>query len=155
MSDDDLTLEMSMPLDSDGFLRRECPTCEREFKWYYTSDEQGDAAPIADGGYFCPYCGVQAETNTWLTQAQAGLAQNMVATQVLGPMLEEFGDDMKGIARSSGGLISAELKYDAARGAGAANRGRRHDPRRLRMSPHRAREGARRLGQASALPDLR
>ncbi len=74
MSDDDVTLEMSMPLDSDGFLRRECPTCEREFKWYYTSEEQGDAAPIADGGYFCPYCGVQAESNTWLTQAQAELA---------------------------------------------------------------------------------
>jgi hypothetical protein len=113
MSDDDVTLEMSMPLDSDGFLRRECPTCERELKWYYTPEEQGDAAPIADGGYFCPYCGVQAETNTWLTKPQAELAQNMVATQVLGPMLKKFGDDMKGIGRSSGGMISAEVRYDA------------------------------------------
>jgi hypothetical protein len=112
MSDDDVTLEMSMPLDSDGFLRRECPTCEREFKCYYTSEEQGDAAPVADGGYFCPYCGVQAETSTWLTQAQAELAQNIVATQVLGPMLKKFGDDMKGIGRSSGGVISAEVSYN-------------------------------------------
>ena len=46
MSDDDLALEMSMPLDSDGFLRRECPTCEREFKWLYTSEEEGTSAPI-------------------------------------------------------------------------------------------------------------
>jgi DNA-directed RNA polymerase subunit RPC12/RpoP len=114
MSDDDVTLEMSMPLDSDGFLRRECPTCERELKWYSTpKEEEGTAAPIADGGYFCPYCGVQAEANTWFTQAQAELARNTVATQVVGPMLKKFGDDMKGIGRSSGGMISAEVKYDA------------------------------------------
>jgi DNA-directed RNA polymerase subunit RPC12/RpoP len=113
MSDDDVTLEMSMPLDSDGFLRRECPTCEREFKWFYTPEEEGTAALIIDGGYFCPYCGVQAETNTWLTQTQVEVAQNMVATQVLGAMLKKFGDDIKGIGRSSGGVMSAEVKYDA------------------------------------------
>lgn len=113
MSDDDVTLEMSMPLDSDGFLRRECPTCERELKWYNTPEEEGNAAPIADGGYFCPYCGVQAETSTWLTKAQAELARNMVATQVLGPTLKKFEDDMKGIGRTSGGMISAEVTYDA------------------------------------------
>src|SRR6266511_2386951 len=27
---DEIHLSMSLPLDSDGFLRRECPTCERE-----------------------------------------------------------------------------------------------------------------------------
>ncbi len=113
MSDDDVTLEMSMPLDSDRFLRRECPTCERELKWFITPGGEGTAAPIADGGYFCPYCGVQAETNSWLTKAQAELAQNMVATRVLGPMLKKLGDDMKGIGRNSGGMISAEVQYDA------------------------------------------
>jgi hypothetical protein len=48
MSDDDVTLEMSMPLDSDGFLRRECPTCEREFKWFSTPEEEGTAAPVTE-----------------------------------------------------------------------------------------------------------
>ena len=91
MSDDDVTLEMPMPLDSDGFLRRECPTCEREFKWLYTPEDEGIAAPTIDGGYFCPYCGIQ----------------------VLGPMLKRFGDDIKGIGRSSGGMMSGEVKYDA------------------------------------------
>jgi hypothetical protein len=102
-----------MPLDSDGFLRRECPTCERELKWYYTPPEDvGNAAPIDGGGYFCPYCGVQAEADTWLTRAQAELAQSMVAAQVLGPMLKKFGDDMKGIGRGSGGMIGAKVTYD-------------------------------------------
>jgi hypothetical protein len=47
------------------------------------------------------------------TQAQAELARNMLATQVVGPMLKKFGDDIKGIGRSSGGMMSAEVKYDA------------------------------------------
>ncbi|MGO9584470.1 MAG: hypothetical protein ACLP36_16925 [Acidimicrobiales bacterium] len=112
MSDNEVSLEMSVPLDSDGFLRRECPTCEREFKWFITPEGEGTAVPVADGGYFCPYCGVQAETSTWLTQAQAELARNMVTTQVVAPMLKKFGDSMKGIRRRSGGVISAEVKYD-------------------------------------------
>jgi DNA-directed RNA polymerase subunit RPC12/RpoP len=94
VSDDDVRLQMSMPLDSGGFLRRECPTCQREFKWLHTPEGEGTAAPVADGGYFCPYCGVQAQTNTWLTEAQVELAQNIVATQAIGPMLKKFGDSL-------------------------------------------------------------
>ena len=91
MSDDDIRLEMSMPLDSDGFLRRECPTCEREFKWFHTPEEQQSASAVPDGGYFCPYCGVQAEAGSWLTQAQVEQAQNIVATQAIGPLVEKYG----------------------------------------------------------------
>jgi hypothetical protein len=112
MSDDKVTLEMSIPFDSDGFLRRECPTCERQFKWLHTPEEEGSSALVSDGGYFCPYCGVQAETNTWLTQAQVELAQNMVATRVVGPMLKKFGDDLKGIGRGSRRMIRADVTYN-------------------------------------------
>jgi hypothetical protein len=111
MSDDEVTLEMSMPLDSDGFLRRECPTCERELKWLYASEGERTAAPVSGGGYFCPYCGVQAEADTWLTQAQAELAQNIMATQVIGPMLNKLGDDLAGIGRSSDGMIRVEINH--------------------------------------------
>lgn len=90
MSDDEVTLEMVMPLDSDGFLRRECPTCEREFKWL-PSPEDGTGAPVMDGGYFCPYCGIQAEPNSWLTHVQVELAQSMLAKHVLGPALKKSG----------------------------------------------------------------
>jgi hypothetical protein len=91
VSDDDIRLEMSMPLDSEGFLRRECPTCEREFKWFHTPEEEQGATPVPDGGYFCPYCGVQAETGTWLTKAQAEQVQNIVATQAIRPLVEKYG----------------------------------------------------------------
>jgi hypothetical protein len=36
---DEVQLSMSLPLDGDGFLRRECPTCEREFKWLPSPDQ--------------------------------------------------------------------------------------------------------------------
>jgi hypothetical protein len=53
---DDVEISVNVPLDSDGFLRRGCPTCEREFKWL--PSEESESA--ARGGYYCPYCAVQA-----------------------------------------------------------------------------------------------
>ena len=44
-----------------------------------------------DAGYFCPYCGVQAPIDAWLTQAQVALAQNIVAREVIGPMVSKIG----------------------------------------------------------------
>lgn len=32
--DDEYTIQVSVPLDSDGFLRRECPHCRQQFKWH-------------------------------------------------------------------------------------------------------------------------
>jgi hypothetical protein len=53
------TAELS--LDDDGFLRRECPHCEREFKWLHS--ESGE--PMQDGGYFCPYCAARSDDGWW------------------------------------------------------------------------------------------
>ena len=46
MTDGEVTLSITIPVDSDGFLRRECPTCERELKWLPASEEDGDAADV-------------------------------------------------------------------------------------------------------------
>jgi hypothetical protein len=92
MSDDRVSFGMTIPLDSDGFLRRQCPTCEREFKWRPTAGEgEEDGEPTGDGGYFCPYCGVQAPADAWLTEAQRALAENIIATEVIGPMVSKLG----------------------------------------------------------------
>jgi DNA-directed RNA polymerase subunit RPC12/RpoP len=93
MSDGDVTLSMAIPVDSDGFLRRECPTCEREFKWLPSSSEDAEdeeAADAADGGYFCPYCGVQASADAWFTKEQLELAEHIVQVEVVDPMLRKF-----------------------------------------------------------------
>ena len=49
-------------------------------------DEPADAV-----GYFCPYCGVQAPVDAWLTQAQLALAQNIVVREFIGPMVSKLG----------------------------------------------------------------
>lgn len=106
MSDEKMLLHVAFPLDSDGFLRRECPTCGREFKWMHTPDDQETVQiAVADGGYYCPYCGVQAETNTWLTQAQVEFARSAVANQAMERVVESLRHTLDNIGRSSGGSI--------------------------------------------------
>ena len=107
---DKVSLAISMPLDSDGFLRRECPTCERELKWRPTPEGE-EPIPVPDGGYFCPYCGIQAAADTWLTKAQVELVHATVASEVVDPMLKKFGDDIGRISRRSGGIISASVQH--------------------------------------------
>lgn len=114
MSDDgEVTLGMSVPLDSDGFLRRECPTCEREFKWLPSPDGEAESTEPPDGGYFCPYCAIQAPDGSWFTQAQIDLAQSTVANEVVGPMLQDFTRDLGNIGRRSGGMFTVSASYDA------------------------------------------
>jgi hypothetical protein len=65
---DEIRVPVSLPLDSDGFLRRECPNCEQEFKWF--SHQEGDPNAETVDQYFCPLCGVPAGTDLWWTPAQ-------------------------------------------------------------------------------------
>ncbi len=103
---DERQLAMSLPLDSDRFLRRECPTCEREFKWLVSPEGEGEK-PV-EGGYFCPYCGVQAGTAAWWTKAQLVHAQ-AIAYQEVAPDIDNLKRSLDEIGRASGGLISASL----------------------------------------------
>jgi hypothetical protein len=97
---------MSLPLDSDGFLRRECPTCEREFKWF--SSPKGEGAAPEPSGYFCPYCRIQAPTDSFFTAAQIELAKNVVVRDLVGPELDKLGRNLRG-NRRPGDLISIEF----------------------------------------------
>lgn len=83
---DEIRIPVSLPLDSDGFLRRECPHCEQEFKWF--SHEEGDSdAEIVDQ-YFCPLCGVAAGTDSWWTPAQLEYMKG-----VSGPAIDQYVQD--------------------------------------------------------------
>ena len=114
---DEVELSMSIPLDEDGFLRRECPTCEREFKLFVPDDDEleeelegefedeFERESASADAYFCPYCGVQAPTNAWWTKEQLQFAANKVEREVVGPELDKYLRGLKDIERSSGGLI--------------------------------------------------
>jgi hypothetical protein len=62
-------LRISIPSDSEGFVRRACPACQREFKWLHTEDED-EATEPEDRGFCCPYCAAWAPPDEWFTEAQ-------------------------------------------------------------------------------------
>lgn len=84
-----MEIAMDVPLDSEGFVRRACPTCERELKW--RSEEGGGSEPAEPlGGRYCPYCGVQAPPDAWWTEAQLAHAEYLALTQVAQPELRKL-----------------------------------------------------------------
>jgi hypothetical protein len=101
---------MALPLDGDGFLRRECPDCEREFKWLATESDNADSgSAAAPQGYFCPYCGVQAPPDAWFTKIQLDHARAKAVHEVVGPELKKFRDSVR---RSSTGFIKVDVRYE-------------------------------------------
>lgn len=101
---------MSLPLDSDDFLRRECPTCEREFKWLASQDDDESTAAPEDG-YFCPYCAIQAPPDAWHTKPQIEMAKVIAMREVMGPEIKKLERSMRHVGKNSGGLIEANLDY--------------------------------------------
>lgn len=90
----EIQIPVSVPLDADGFIRRECPTCERELKWLATPDgEEGTPAP--EGGYFCPYCAVQAPASAWWTKAQLEAVEAKLHNEAVKPLLDDFGKSLE------------------------------------------------------------
>jgi len=83
---DEIRVPVDLPLDSDGFLRRECPTCEREFKWF--SHQEGDSDAEVVDQYFCPLCGVSAGTDSWWTQEQLQYVNGISA-----PAIDQYVQD--------------------------------------------------------------
>ena len=105
----EIELSVSLPLDSQGFLRRACSACSREFKWFSV---EGDAASPAPELYFCPYCGVSAAPNNWFTLEQRAYIDTAVFDEVLGPSLEELAESVRQLNRSSGGLIEVTASVE-------------------------------------------
>jgi hypothetical protein len=114
---DERELSVSLPLDSDGFLRRECPTCEREFKWLSSEEAESEAALVPEGGYYCPYCIVQAPPDAWWTSTQIEFVNSVVSQEIVEPDLKKFERSLRHISRQSGGFISASPETEQPRDA--------------------------------------
>ena len=100
---DEIRVPVTLPLDSDGFLRRECPSCEQEFKWFSHQDGDTEAEPVSQ--YFCPLCGVPAGTDQWWTPAQLNYMQGVSA-----PAMDQFVQDS--IEQAFRGMKGMSVKPD-------------------------------------------
>ncbi|QRY42323.1 hypothetical protein JVX92_14900 (plasmid) [Microbacterium hominis] len=92
---DEIRVSVSLPLDSDGFLRRECPTCEREFKWFNHDEGDHDAEPASQ--YFCPLCGEPAAMDQWWTPAQVEYGLSSSGPAIERAIQDAVSDAFKGV----------------------------------------------------------
>lgn len=99
-----MEFSISIPLDPDGFVRRECPTCHREFKWFDGHTEDTPPGWEEPDRYFCPYCGTDADDDEWFTAAQQAYVESVLLGHAEDLVREELDDVARGINRQ-GGLI--------------------------------------------------
>ena len=102
-------ISISLPLDKDGFFRRECPLCCREFKLLLKEEELNDLTQKSlklflleekekennsddsddqQKEYICPYCGQASPDNSWWTKEQLAYI-NIFAKNIAAKMLNE------------------------------------------------------------------
>ena len=98
------TVSVPVELDADGFLRRACPHCEREFKWLPSDDSEA----MEPGGYHCPYCNAQADADAWFTKPQVDYLAAVGMKEFVEPLLDDLQRSVEGMNRS-GGMIQARL----------------------------------------------
>lgn len=84
-------MNVSIPTDADNFLRRECPTCEQQFKWHLGPISNEAAAEPTPDAYYCPLCGVPAETDQWWTKEQLEYARARAVPDILAQLSNETG----------------------------------------------------------------
>lgn len=86
-----MEFSVSLPLDGDGFLRRQCPHCEQEFKWHYGTTDEAPSDWVDPPVYCCPLCGRAAPPDQWWTRSQNELVEQTMA----GPALDLVQDELK------------------------------------------------------------
>jgi len=89
---------ISIPTDESGFIRRECPNCEREVKWFAGETVDRPSDFLEPDLYTCPYCGERADHDQWWTPAQIEYAK----AAAMGPISRGLEAEMKKILGNHG-----------------------------------------------------
>jgi hypothetical protein len=94
------TYSVQLPLDDDGFLRRECPHCDQEFKWFHGPTAERPEGEPDPPVYYCPRCGVSGAPDQWWTEEHLAFIQEYAAA----PVLRELSDEVEKAFRGVKGL---------------------------------------------------
>jgi hypothetical protein len=99
---------ISVPTDG-PFLRRECPSCVRQFKWHHGPTDDRPDDDVDPPVYFCPYCGESAPGDHWWTQEQLEYARQASA----GPIMRVLTDGLrKGLRTSRNSMVKFSVDHD-------------------------------------------
>jgi hypothetical protein len=91
-----MEISITLPPDADGFLRRECPHCERQFKWHHGPANEEAEAQAPPTVYYCPLCGKSAALDAWWTQEQIDYAQGFAQPAAMRFALDELASAFRG-----------------------------------------------------------
>ncbi len=115
MIPDEISMEVSIPLDDDGYLDRECPApaCLAAFKIH--ADDWTEK--VRDEEVFCPVCRHANTPDNWLTTEQVRYCESRLMQEVM-PMIDgEMRRMTRGFNRRQprGGLIQLSMDYTPSR----------------------------------------
>lgn len=98
MDEMEIEVPIDLPVDHDNFLRRECPHCERQFKWHNgPANAEAEHIPAPET-YYCPLCGQPAGPDSWWTREQLDYAEQAAMPTALQVMDDEIGQMLKGLS---------------------------------------------------------
>ena len=94
-----MDIPIELPLDADGFLRRQCQNCRGEFKWHLGPTPNRPHTAIDPAMYTCPLCGTPAPYDQWSTEDQSRYQQETVEFYAVDAINDElkwaFGSNYK------------------------------------------------------------
>jgi len=100
---DEITIPLSFPLDDDGFLRRSCPACRREWKWQAALPQQPGQTKAQAESNICPYCGQRAAVQEWLTTDQRVYIEGSARPHAIAAVHDALSDIFRGL--NGGGVL--------------------------------------------------
>ena len=103
-----MSYSMTLPLDN-GFLRRECPRCERQFKWHHGATDARPEDAVEPDVYWCPYCGETALPDDWWTAEQLEFATASAAGPVMRDIAEDFN---RSVRQQPNSFLKVSMKHD-------------------------------------------
>lgn len=90
-----MDLEISIPLDKDGFIEMECDFCKNRFMLHESVFQ--DEAYLH---FFCPICGLPSRTNTFYCEEVLEAAKRMVMNYAYDEIKRQLGHIIKDINKS-------------------------------------------------------
>jgi len=94
---DDFQVDVSMPLDEDGYLGRQCPECSMSFRM---NGEDYKALPD-DLELWCVYCGHHQEHSEFMTAQQRDRIMRAAGDLGMQIVSQALGDVFRGMSRGS------------------------------------------------------
>ena len=98
-----VSLEISIPLDEDGFIEMECDFCKNRFMLHKDVYESEDNI-----NFFCPICGLPNKTNTFFCPEVLEKAQQKALNYMYAEIDRQLGKTMREINRS--GFVKMTMK---------------------------------------------